>query len=646
MLYTDGDIELLKNKADDIRDKLEKIKQTNSEPSQEDLKKAHEIVKDYVKSKKRKLYGGFALHLLLVNKNKDKGIYKSTKIPDIDTYSIEPMDDMQKLCNLLHNSGFKEIQGIEAMHAETYSIKYYNETLCDFSYVPKNIFNRMPFIEVDGFRCIHPNFMTIDYLRMLSNPMDSYWRFFDCGTELKAFSRFRMLLSEYPVQYNDKQLNIMKPSPKVQNLKSIIFNYLNNKKTTVVIGFYAYNYFCKIAGYDTIDIPYYEFISVDYKKDALELIELLKKENDEILHEEFTPFFQFTDYSVEIYVKDDIVCRIYNHLKKCIPYQNVESKNFDEKKLKRTQTHLQSGRGTNNIQIGSFILCLLYTYINAQRARVNENVQTEKLYYHMASHLINMRNEYLKKIKKTFLDNTIFADFTLDCIGEEITSEKAKRMKIAKRKAKKKPIIYRYTPADEYRESTPKYIYSNTSGNKIVNTKNLLLGNNVKNDDDDTEIEDIDIGNNDKDSDDDNKENVDDNKENNDAKQNRTKVQKEIKLHLSQPHFDDVKNGKKKFEGRLYKEKFSNTRLGDIIIWENDNKTFLTKIKSIRLFNTFFEAIESVGLENILPTQAKKHKDDTTDDAIKKSIEEVYREWYSYDDEMEYGIVLFELQKN
>ena len=40
MLYTESDIELLKSKSDAIREKLELIKQTNSEPSQEDLKKA------------------------------------------------------------------------------------------------------------------------------------------------------------------------------------------------------------------------------------------------------------------------------------------------------------------------------------------------------------------------------------------------------------------------------------------------------------------------------------------------------------------------------------------------------------------------------------------------------------------------------
>jgi ASC-1-like (ASCH) protein len=630
MLYTESDIELLKSKSDAIREKLELIKQTNSEPSQEDLKKAHEIVKDFVKTKKRKLYGGFALHLLMINKNKDKGIYSSSKIPDIDTYSTEPMDDMQKLCNILHNDGFKEIQGIEAMHAETYSIKYYNETLCDFSYVPKNIFNRMPFVEVEGFRCIHPNFMTIDYLRMLSNPMDSYWRFFDCGSDLKAFSRFRMLLSEYSIPYNEKSLSIMKSSPKVNDLKNVIFNYLIEKKTIVVVGFYAYNYFCKIGGYDTVDIPYYEFISVDYKKDALELIDVLKKVNNEISYDEYSPFFQFTDYSVEIYIKDDIVCRIYNHLNKCVPYQDVEAQNFDDKKLKR-----MVGGYNGKIRIGSFILCLLYTYINAQRARVNENQNTEKLFYNAASHLIHVRNEYLKKIKKTFLDETIFADFTLACIGEEITSEKAKRLKVAKRKAKKKPIIYRYIPADEYRETTPKYIYGNTSGNKILNsnTKKLKLGKDSI-DDEETDIEEnendeIEIKEND-----------------NGKKKKQSRVSNEnIKLHVSQPYFDEIKNGEKTFEGRLFKSKFKDIHVNDIVIWENDKDTFSTKIKSVRLFDTFFDAIESVGLKNVLPSQYKKYKNESVE-TIKKSIEEVYRQWYSMDDENEYGVVLFELSKN
>ena len=34
---------------------------------------------------------------------------------------------------------------------------------------------------------------------------------------------------------------------------------------------------------------------------------------------EFYPFFQFTDYNVEIYSNNKLICRIYNYNKKCIP---------------------------------------------------------------------------------------------------------------------------------------------------------------------------------------------------------------------------------------------------------------------------------------------------------------------------------------
>ena len=161
-----------------------------SDPTIEKVYKVHNAILNYCKEKKRKLYGGFAIHTLASSKDKTKRLYDSDQIPppDIDIYTPEPIEDMYYISNFLFKEGFENVRGEEAQHGETYKLFYYKFNLCDFSYVPKNVYNRIPFVNVDGLYCVHPNFMIIDYLRMLTNPISSYWRLFE-ESNLKMFKR-------------------------------------------------------------------------------------------------------------------------------------------------------------------------------------------------------------------------------------------------------------------------------------------------------------------------------------------------------------------------------------------------------------------------------------------------------------------------
>ena len=91
-------------------------------------------------------------------------------------YTSKQVDSCAELCNILFDKGFKYVVGKDAIHKETYKLTVNLIDYCDITYVPKNIYNRMPFKEINGFNLIEPSFMTIDYLRMLSDPINSYWR--------------------------------------------------------------------------------------------------------------------------------------------------------------------------------------------------------------------------------------------------------------------------------------------------------------------------------------------------------------------------------------------------------------------------------------------------------------------------------------
>ncbi|AYV78950.1 MAG: hypothetical protein Edafosvirus58_1, partial [Edafosvirus sp.] len=98
------------------------------------------------------------------------------------------------------------------------------------------------------------------------------------------------------------------------------------------------------------------------------------------------------------------------------------------------------------------------------------------MYFAFCSHLIEMRNYYLEKNKKTIFDNTLFQEFVIDCIGKTMMPAHERQLLIEERKKKNKPYTFRYEPSDKNKDiSASNYVFANSSGNAINNPKNLKL---------------------------------------------------------------------------------------------------------------------------------------------------------------------------
>ena len=107
------------------------------------------IIKKFIIEKKRKIYGGYALHLLLLEKNKSTIIYEENDIYDIDFYSPEPIIDLKELCDKIYAAGFKPVLGQEAQHKETYSVYVNYQLYCDITYMPNNIYKKLRFMFIN-----------------------------------------------------------------------------------------------------------------------------------------------------------------------------------------------------------------------------------------------------------------------------------------------------------------------------------------------------------------------------------------------------------------------------------------------------------------------------------------------------------------
>jgi ASC-1-like (ASCH) protein len=106
------------------------------------------------------------------------------------------------------------------------------------------------------------------------------------------------------------------------------------------------------------------------------------------------------------------------------------------------------------------------------------------------------------------------------------------------------------------------------------------------------------------------------------------------KEHLSEPWFSLIALGLKKYEGRLYKNRFMTYKVGNIILWYNNDfekpRIIMTEITSKSCFLNFEEMIKYNGLNNCLPgIPTIEHATD------------VYYKYFKSEDEKQYGVVSF-----
>jgi ASC-1-like (ASCH) protein len=111
------------------------------------------------------------------------------------------------------------------------------------------------------------------------------------------------------------------------------------------------------------------------------------------------------------------------------------------------------------------------------------------------------------------------------------------------------------------------------------------------------------------------------------------------KLHcckLQQRYYDLVKDGKKKFELRANDLKRQNMKVGDVIMFESENKEFMLKeIEARYEGDSLEEMIRMIGVEFLLPGIR----------TVKEGLK-IYEAFSGYKDKgREYNIVVFKLKE-
>jgi len=434
-LYTQYDIDVIGDNIDILMKEADKVVKTTYEPTVDEFNKVIKVIEEFIRKKNRIIYGGTALNTLISNKNKKDEIYGEFDTPDIEFYSPEPLQDLKEVCDLLHSRKFKYVQGAQAQHGDTYKMHVNFLDIGDISYVPAFIYNKMPSIKINGIRYIHPKFMYIDYLRMYTDPLMSFRRL------EKAVPRGMKLLKNYPLEVGTGKIKYDELGLKEENILKDISKYLNNSNSIIHVGTYAVQFYT--IDKDRKKLPY-EIISTDYKNDVINIYnELNKKYN--ISFDEYFPYFQFWDRHTNFIFNNKVVMTIYKNYDKCIPYRKYDAGN-----------------------IASFQQVLLHHLIKYY-FNINNKIDSTNA-NNILGQLIKSRNEYLKKHNKTVMDDTIYREFQINCLGKSVDGRRQYFINIMKKLGQGKQTVYRYNPQTDYDHKVPEYHFDNTSGNKIKNT--------------------------------------------------------------------------------------------------------------------------------------------------------------------------------
>jgi hypothetical protein len=445
-MYRIEDIDEINKNINKIQDAAILEYKTNYEPTLAEYKIVNSLILDFIKKKKRIIYGGYAQNLLIKKKNIDDIFYTEVHTPDLEFYTHEPVSDVIELCNFLKSKNFKYISGQEGVHEGTYKIFVNFENYCDISYLPKNISDNCLKIEANGVQYTHPYFMYIDFFRMFTDPLTSFWRLD------KAVCRFLKLIKNYPFTEAKKTMIINETDKDI--LKTIRRKIIHKSKY-IVIGKYAYNYYIKKNDESAIDIDFYEIITSDYEKEIQNIYNILVKylNKDNITVKEYVPFFEFFDKRSEYYYKNKLIFKVYGNNNRCIVYK------YSEKK---------------ECYFGTFQLVFLYLLSNYNYYIINNNNIEANNNYYMLYNIIKAKNNYLNKHNKTVMDKTPFEEFIIICIGKAVEPKRESFIKRHENRKKGLKSSFIYEPNNNTIK-IPKFIFDNKSGNQIINSKQQIL---------------------------------------------------------------------------------------------------------------------------------------------------------------------------
>lgn len=134
---------------------------------QEKIKTALNIIKEYIITNNLLIVGGTAIDYAL--KLQNDTLYNDLyQVPDFDIISPNNIEHANNIGKLLCEMKYENISIVPAIHHTTVRVQLLGFTLFDSTFVPEDIYNKIPYLEYQEFKFVDPNFQKINQYLSLS----------------------------------------------------------------------------------------------------------------------------------------------------------------------------------------------------------------------------------------------------------------------------------------------------------------------------------------------------------------------------------------------------------------------------------------------------------------------------------------------
>ncbi len=191
------------------------------------IQKALDIIKEYIIDNKLLIVGGTAIDYGL-KKHNDSLYNDLYQVPDFDIISPNNIHHANNIGKILCNLKYENISIVPAIHQTTVRVQLLGFTLFDSTFVPENIYNKIPYLEYKNFKFVHPNFqkinqyLSLSFLYKITGPSYNILNRFK-----KDVERLSMLEKYYNLENNSIFLNSLNKKKIIFDLNNLIFYKIN-----------------------------------------------------------------------------------------------------------------------------------------------------------------------------------------------------------------------------------------------------------------------------------------------------------------------------------------------------------------------------------------------------------------------------------
>jgi hypothetical protein len=212
-----------------------------------------------------------------------------------------------------------------------------------------------------------------------------------------------------------------------------------------------------------IETPFIDIISIKYFETVKNMYAyLISKVEDpsKLSMYETYPFFQFVGYSTVIKYDDHIIVKISESVEQCIPI------------------HKTVYNGLSYVSYNNLVMHIL---VQKFHSHLEKNKKNYMNYGSALSNIIRVRNIFLEANNLGIINDTIYNEFPICCVGQIIDSQRSSRLKRQEKYEKGLLVVYKYEPEKFFKLDSSvqanilaaKFRFKNSSGNIIKSSYNL-----------------------------------------------------------------------------------------------------------------------------------------------------------------------------